>query len=87
MLAARIDHVDETIETNSAVTPDKASGTRKITAVEFGLNYWYSKRYRATFNYVLNILGGSAEGVRDAEKKLDGHRDEHEFLCRLAIAL
>ncbi|HVU00118.1 MAG TPA: porin [Polyangiaceae bacterium] len=87
MLAARVDHLNETMETNATLSADKASGTRKITAIEFGANYWYSKRYRATFNYVLNLLDGTAGGVADAEKKLDGKKNEHEFLFRLAIAL
>jgi hypothetical protein len=87
MLAARVDHLDETIETDTLLAPDKASGSRKITAFEFGTNYWYSKRYRASFNYVLNHLGGDAGGVSDAVSKLNGHKNEHEFLFRLAIAL
>jgi len=87
MLAARVDHIDETIDTDTALKPDKASGARKVTALEFGANYWYSKRYRATFNYVLNMLGGDSAGIADAEKKLNGHKNEHEFLFRLGIAL
>jgi hypothetical protein len=87
MLAARFERLDETVKTNRALATDPLSGARKIGALEFGVNYWHSKRYRATFNYVLNFLNGSAGGIDDARAKLAGHKNEHEFLFRLGIAL
>lgn len=87
MLAARVDHVDESTSFDTAVKPDKASGSRKVTAYELGVNYWYSKRYRATFNYVLNHFDGDSKGIADTISKAGNNSDEHEFLFRLAIAL
>jgi hypothetical protein len=88
MVAARVDHLDEKITTNTALAKDPTVGSRQVTAFELGVNYWYSKRFRASFNYVLNHFGGDAGGIADAKSKLaDGTSNEHEFLFRLGIAL
>jgi hypothetical protein len=72
---------------DGAIATDPISGSRHVSAFEFGTNYWHSKRYRATFNYVLNLLEGDAKQIADARTKAGGHRTEHEFLLRLGIAL
>jgi predicted porin len=87
MLAVRIDHLDENVKLDSAIATDPISGSRRVTAFEFGTNYWHSKRYRASFNYVLNLLDGDARQIADARTRAGGHKTEHEFLLRLGIAL
>jgi hypothetical protein len=85
MLAARIDHMNETVSAQDAFASSLGSslaGRTKVTAYELGVNYWYSKRFRATFNYVLNHFGGDTASVAGLKDK-----NEHEFLCRLGIAL
>jgi hypothetical protein len=84
MLVARLNYLDETV-TNYAGTSALAgsanvAGQTKVTTLELGANYWHSRRFRATFNYVFNHFGGDNVNVM----KL---RNEHEFLFRLAIAL
>lgn len=90
MLAIRVEHLDETIDiTPTAALPkDPASGSWKVNSFEFGVNYWHSKRYRATFNYVFNEFEGTAPGVSDFKTgTLGGSSGEHEFLLRMAVAL
>jgi hypothetical protein len=58
-----------------------------INSYELGVNYWYSKRFRATFNYVLNDLDGNTAANASAKSVNGGNSDEHEFLFRLAVAL
>jgi hypothetical protein len=87
MVAARIDHLDENIALDQGLSVDKVSGKRRVTAYELGVNYWYSKRFRATFNYVLNHFDQDDKAFNDVRAKLGGHSDEHEFLFRLAVAL
>src|SRR5262249_47246623 len=58
-----------------------------INSYELGVNYWYSKRFRATFNYVLNDLDGNTAFNATAKSVNGGNSDEHEFLFRLAVAL
>jgi phosphate-selective porin len=88
MLAVRVDHLDENITTDTALAKDPTRGSRQVTAAELGVNYWYSKRFRGSFNYVLNHIDGDAGGVTDTLAKLSsGTKDEHEFLFRLGIAL
>jgi hypothetical protein len=87
MIAARIEHLDETVTTDTNVTSDSVKGNRRVNAYELGANYWYSKRYRATFNYVLNTFSGDAGGLKSLQTTLGGHKSDHEFLFRLAVAL
>ena len=62
----------------------RARARRRSTPGELGVNYWYSKRFRATFNYVVNHFGGD-----DANVTLTALTSpcEQEFLFRLAVAL
>jgi phosphate-selective porin OprO and OprP len=86
MLATRVEYLNETVteaaDTAALMLGDKVAGRTKVTSFELGANYWYSKRYRTTFNYVLNHFGGDAPFVQALKSK-----QEHEFLFRLAIAL
>lgn len=90
MIAARVDHISEEIEPSSGSTIATASvfGTRRVTAAELGVNYWYSKRFRASFNYVANFFGGDSGAIKTlVDGTLDKKKNEHEFLFRLAVAL
>jgi hypothetical protein len=90
MVAARYEHLDETVtaDQTSPVTigPDSpALGKTIVDSGELGVNYWHSKRFRATFNYVLNHFdqGSDANGT----VKVLTSPWEQEFLFRLAVAL
>ena len=86
MLALKVEYLDEDL----TEAPDAAAlgfnapmvGNTQVTAFELGINYWHSKRFRATFNYVLNHFGGNTAFVGALAS-----RYEQEFLFRLAIAL
>jgi hypothetical protein len=86
MLAARLEFLHERLteapETAALNLGNKVRDLTEVTSFELGVNYWYSKRYRATFNYVFNKFSGDAPSIVGlaADK-------EHEFLFRLAIAL
>lgn len=89
MLAARYEHLDENL-TEDAPPPmlspaNKAVGKTVVDVGELGINYWHSKRFRATFNYVLNHFDRGA----DASATLKGFASswEQEFLFRMAVAL
>jgi hypothetical protein len=86
MLAFRIEYLDETISEESdaaaAMLADPVLGQTKVMVYELGVNYWHSKRFRATFNYLLNRFSGDTPQI----KKLKSP-NEQEFLFRLAIAL
>jgi hypothetical protein len=87
MLAAKVEHLDETIEFDSPVAGDTISGSHKVTNFTLGANYWYSKRFRASFNYVYNAFGGGAQTVTALRATLGDNKNDHEFLLRLGIAL
>jgi hypothetical protein len=87
MVAARVEHLTERIAFDEYVPSDSVSGKREIDSFTLGANYWYSKRYRATFNYVMNHIDGDAGGISSAWTKLGNDKYEHEFLFRMAIAL
>jgi phosphate-selective porin len=97
MLLTRLERLDMDI-TATGDNPDSfgigsvgvkgASGTKtQITSWELGVNYWYSKRFRATFNYVLNLLDGDTAQIKATKAINGGNDDEHEFLFRMAVAL
>ncbi len=86
MLAIRYEHLDETLS-NDAVSAalnlgNKSVGRTTVDAGELGINYWHSRRYRATFNYVLNHFGGDAPFITSLPSAY-----EQELLFRLAMAL
>ena len=86
MLVIRYEHLDETLS-NDAVSAalnlgNKSVGRTTVDSGELGINYWHSRRYRATFNYVLNHFGGDAPFITGLPSA-----NEQEFLFRLAMAL
>jgi hypothetical protein len=85
-LLARLDYVDEQVtpsEEATAMAPgNPAAGHTKVTSFELGANFWYSKRFRATVNYLYNHFAGDAPYVTGLAAK-----NEHEFAFRLGIAL
>jgi hypothetical protein len=88
MLAARVDRLDEKLTEDVVVAglglKGSGLGETKLTALTLGANYWVSRRFRATFNYVLNHFDGDTSYVTTT---LKGNTTEQEFLFRLAIAL
>jgi len=84
MIAARFEHLNETVTMYpmSATLPGVANvaGVTKVTSFQLGANYWHSRRFRGSFNYVLNSFSGDNVNI----VKL---KTEQEFLFRLAIAL
>lgn len=57
-----------------------------MTSFELGVNYWYSKHFRATVNFILNRLDGNVKAIDNAQTK-NGGKTEDELLFRLAAAL
>ena len=87
MFAARLDMLNEdlTEESDAAAIPmlkSSAVGKTKLTALALGANYWISKRFRTTFNYVLNHIDGDTSLVKSLASK-----NVHEFLFGFAVAL
>ena len=89
MVAARYEHLDENVTADAisaTIVPDSpALGKTVVDSGELGVNYWHSKRFRATFNYVVNHFGQGS----DANGTLKALTSpwEQEFLFRLAVAL
>jgi phosphate-selective porin len=86
MLATRVEYLHEKLELDpdaaALMLPSSAIGTTKVTSWELGVNYWRSKRFRATFNYILNHFDGDTSLIKGLKSK-----NEHEFAVRLGIAL
>jgi len=86
MLAFRFGYLNEDITQAAALAalsmPDPMVGTTKVWVEELGINYWISKRFRATFNYVVNHFGGNTSFVNGLNNTY-----ENEFLFRLGIEL
>jgi phosphate-selective porin len=86
MLTTRLEYLNEklTLDPDAAalMLPSSAIGRTKVTSWELGVNYWRSKRFRATFNYILNHFGGDTPFITGLKSK-----NEHEFAARLGIAL
>jgi phosphate-selective porin len=86
MLAARLEMLDEdvTLETDAAALGVKSGsfGKTKLTSMTLGANYWISKRFRTTVNYVLNHFGGDTSFAAGLASK-----NEQELLLHLGIAL
>jgi Phosphate-selective porin O and P len=84
MVVARLEHLNERVTaypvTSTLAGISQVAGTTRVTSFQVGLNYWNSKRFRATFNYVFNTFSG--DNVNVARLK-----NEQEFLFRLAISL
>jgi hypothetical protein len=89
MLAFRYEHLDEDLTEDSNTSAlklgNKALGNTKVDSAELGINYWHSKRFRATANYVLNHFGGTAPFITNPMTLPSAY--EQELLFRLGIAL
>jgi len=89
MVAARFEYLNEDVtedaDTAALMLGSSAVGKTKLTSYELGANYWRSKRFRASFNYVLNHFDRSA-GATPFLAALPS-ANEQEFLFRLAVAL
>ena len=90
MFALRFEVLRETIsqdaDTATLMLGDPSIGKTNVESFELGVNYWYSKRFRATFNYVYNHFDRGDGATSWLQKKLVSP-NEQEFLFRLAIAL
>jgi len=87
MVAARLELLDEKLTTDDpagALAGLKVGGLgeTKLTSFTLGANYWFSKRFRATFNWVLNDFNGDTSNIKGLKSKT-----EQELSFRLAIAL
>jgi phosphate-selective porin len=88
MIAFRYEHLDEDLTADPDVqglggvlSPSNGSKT-KVDSWELGVNYWRSKRFRATVNGIVNHFGGDTALIRGLASK-----NEEELTFRLAIAL
>jgi phosphate-selective porin len=88
-LIARVERLDEKITSDDAANAsgDPLVGHTKLTSLQLGLTYWYTKRFRAMLNYDLAAVSGDTSGVQKAWSNLGGKHLEHELLLRLAVAL
>ncbi|HEY2899468.1 MAG TPA: porin [Polyangia bacterium] len=85
-LAFKVDYLNETIsessDTAALMTKSPVTGTTKVDSYELGINYWHSKRFRLTFNYLLNHFGGDTSTITKLKSRF-----EQEYLFRFAVAL
>jgi len=88
-LIARVERLDEQVISDDATNAsgNPLVGHTKLTSMQLGLTYWYTKRFRAMFNYDLNAVSGDAAAIQKVFTNLGGKHFEHEFLLRLAVAL
>ena len=86
VLLLRYEHLDETLGEDATAAAlnlgNKYLGRTKVDSGELGINYWHSRRYRATFNYVVNHFAGDTAFLKSLPSPY-----EQELLFRLAIAL
>ncbi len=88
MVAFRYEHLDEDLTADTDVQGlggilNPGNGTKtKVDSWELGVNYWRSKRFRATVNGIVNHFGGDTALIRGLASK-----NEEELTFRLAIAL
>ena len=89
MLAARFEYLNEDVTEDATAAVftlgNPAIGKTKLTSYELGVNYWRSKRFRATFNYVLNHFDRGTGATAFLAALPSAY--EQEFLFRLAVAL
>ncbi|MBI5482002.1 MAG: hypothetical protein HY906_24315, partial [Deltaproteobacteria bacterium] len=92
-LLARVERLDENITADTPANGNPLLGHTRVTSLELGAVYWYTRRFRVLFNYDLNLFGSAAPGGGPTANtsavwtKLGGKHWEHEFLLRAAIAL
>jgi hypothetical protein len=86
MVALRLEHLDEEVthESDAAAVNlgNPALGKTKVTSVQLGINYWRSRRFRASLNYGFHHLDGTTAWIgRLATSNV------HEVAFRLGMAL
>jgi phosphate-selective porin len=92
MVAARLELLDETFSADDAalaplVAKGSGVGKTKLTSYALGVNYWISKRFRTSFNWVLNHFNDRNDADTASYVKGLKSANEQEFSFRLAIAL
>jgi phosphate-selective porin len=89
MVAFRYEHLDEDLTSDldvqglGGILGANVGTTTKVDSWELGVNYWRSKRFRATVNGIVNHFGGDTAFVRMGLAS----KNEEELTFRLAIAL
>jgi phosphate-selective porin len=86
-LLARVERLDETLSSDHASLANAMAGRTQLDAVQVGINYWYSKRFRASINYGAYHLSGTSKTIANAKTTNGGGAWENEATLRLAIAL
>ncbi|HEX3694329.1 MAG TPA: porin [Polyangia bacterium] len=84
MVALRAEFLKEDLVSDTPAIADPNVATTRVMAGTFGVNYWYSKRFRFSLNYTLNAFHGTTENIRVIVASTPY---VHELLLRLAIAL
>jgi phosphate-selective porin OprO and OprP len=85
MLTARGELLKEDLTSTQTQLADRNLATTRMVSASLALNYWYGRRVRASFNYVLNLLSGTTENVTTT-LATDG-KSEQELLLLLAMGL
>lgn len=86
-LVARVERLDERLTSDRPGLGNPNQGRTMMLSLQVGATYWFSKRFRAMFNYSLNDFEGDSAVVKKAWANLGGSHMEHEFLFRLGVAL
>jgi hypothetical protein len=87
MLAARFEELEQQVRSTNLALGDPEFGRTSVFSAELGLNYWFGRYFRGSFDYVLNVLNGDAPAVVAARQKNAGSPEETEFLFRLAVSI
>lgn len=93
MIALRLDDLDETL--TCTCTPGGDSnpnrnpnvGKTHVVSPVLGINYLYTRRFRATVNYALSLVHGTTATVAGGWQANGGRAIEREMLFRLGMEL
>jgi hypothetical protein len=85
MLAARGDFLQEDLTSTNVQLSDPNLATTRLVAATFGVNYWYGRRVRLTFDYVLTLFSGSTERIKMT--MATNGTAQHEVLLLLQMGL
>jgi len=85
MITARGEVLKEDLTSTQTQLADPNLATTRMVSASLAVNYWYGRRVRASFNYVLNLLSGTTENVTTT-LATDG-KSEQELLLMLAMGL
>jgi phosphate-selective porin len=90
MIAGRIEDLNERVSESADAAAlelgSKVVGKTHVNSYELGVNYWYSKRFRATANYIFNYFQQHGSDTAPQIKALKSPA-EHEIAFRIAVAL